>query len=184
MPASLQAQREYTSPSSSTGRRVPARRMSKKVSLATPRSKHFTIGMYIPSSNTERPSGPMPSPPTSITWAVLANRPIIWPPWKAGETTVRSCRWPVPSHGSFVMKWSPGFMVAAGKRRRKWPTLSIIEFTWPGVPVTACASIRPCRSNTPADRSPDSRTVVENAVRIIVCACSSTTAMRRFQRMP
>src|SRR5580700_4601931 len=55
-----------------------------------------------------------------------------------------------------------------------------MELTWPGVPVTACASMRPWRSNTPAERSPASRTEVENAVRIMVCACSSTTAIRRF----
>src|SRR3984885_8115325 len=55
-----------------------------------------------------------------------------------------------------------------------------MEVTWPGVPVTACAIIRPCRSKIPADRSPASRTVVENAVRIMICACSSTTAIRRF----
>src|SRR5581483_6819812 len=55
-----------------------------------------------------------------------------------------------------------------------------MEFTWPGVPVTACASMRPWRSNTPAERSPASRTEVENAVRSMVCACSSTTAISRF----
>ncbi len=71
-------------------------------------------------------------------------------------------------------------MVAAGNFARKCPTLSIIELTWPGVPVTACASIRPCRSKMPADRSPASRTVVLKAVRIMVCACSSTTATSRF----
>src|ERR1700756_1364749 len=71
-------------------------------------------------------------------------------------------------------------MVAAGNLRRKWWTDSAIELTWPGVPVTACAIMRPARSKMPADRSPASRTVVENAVRIIVCACSSTTAIRRF----
>ena len=59
-------------------------------------------------------------------------------------------------------------------------TDSAIELTWPGVPVTACASMRPCRSNTPAERSPHSRTIGENAVRISTCACSSTTAMSRF----
>ena len=59
-------------------------------------------------------------------------------------------------------------------------TDSAIELTWPGVPVTACASMRPCRSNTPAERSPHSRTIGENAVRISVCACSSTTAISRF----
>ena len=35
-------------------------------------------------------------------------------------------------------------------------------------------------SKTPAERSPASRTEVENAVRTRVCACSSTTAMRRL----
>src|SRR4051794_22340391 len=37
----------------------------------------------------------------------------------------------------------------------------------------------PSRSNTPAERSPASRTEVENAVRTKVCACSSTTAISR-----
>src|SRR6185437_2723011 len=59
-------------------------------------------------------------------------------------------------------------------------TAFAIELTWPGVPVTACASMRPWRSKTPADRSPASRTDVENAVRNMVCACSSTTAISRF----
>src|SRR5436190_18535951 len=40
--------------------------------------------------------------------------------------------------------------------------------------------MRPVGSNTPADRSPASRTAVEKAVWIRVCACSSTTAIRRF----
>ena len=37
----------------------------------------------------------------------------------------------------------------------KWRTDSAMEFTWPGVPVTAWASILPWRSKTPAERSPD-----------------------------
>ena len=59
-------------------------------------------------------------------------------------------------------------------------TDSAIELTWPGVPVTACASMRPLRSNTPAERSPHSRTIGLKAVRSSVCACSSTTAISRF----
>src|ERR1700757_191599 len=55
-----------------------------------------------------------------------------------------------------------------------------MELIWPGVPVTACASMRPRASNTPAARSPDSRTMVEKAVRCSAWACSSTTAIRRF----
>src|SRR5215470_5886489 len=59
-------------------------------------------------------------------------------------------------------------------------TDSAMELTWPGVPVMACASMRPLRSKMPAERSPASRTMAENAVRNSVCACSSTTAMSRF----
>src|SRR5262245_20716550 len=62
----------------------------------------------------------------------------------------------------------------------KWRTDSAMEFTWPGVPVTAWANMLPCRSNTPAERSPDSRTMGLKAVRNSVWACSSTTARSRF----
>src|SRR5690606_24496289 len=55
-----------------------------------------------------------------------------------------------------------------------------MALTWPGVPVTAWASMRPCSSNAPADRSPASRTLVLKAVRISVKACSSTTEINRF----
>src|ERR1700689_4068011 len=71
-------------------------------------------------------------------------------------------------------------MPATGNTSRKCLTPLAMELTWPGEPVTACANILPWRSNTPAERSPASRTEVENAVRIMVCACSSTTAIRRF----
>ena len=55
-----------------------------------------------------------------------------------------------------------------------------MALTWPGVPVIAWASIRPSVSKTPADRSPASRTAVENAVRTSAWACSSTTDSKRF----
>src|SRR6516165_3941079 len=71
-------------------------------------------------------------------------------------------------------------MPASGYTSRKWRTALAMELTCPGVPVTACASMRPCASNTPAERSPASRTEVLNAVRTSVCACSSTTAIRRL----
>ena len=73
-----------------------------------------------------------------------------------------------------------GFIVSTGNSRMKWMTLRAIEFTWPGVPVTACASMRPSRSNTPAEMSPASRALVEKAVRTSARACSSTTESRRF----
>ena len=59
-------------------------------------------------------------------------------------------------------------------------TDSAMELTWPGVPVTAWASMRACRSKTPADRSPHSRTIGLKAVRSSAWACSSTTEMSRF----
>jgi hypothetical protein len=34
-------------------------------------------------------------------------------------------------------------MVSTPISRMKWPTLSAMALTWPGVPVTAWASIRP-----------------------------------------
>jgi hypothetical protein len=71
-------------------------------------------------------------------------------------------------------------MAAAGNFSRKKPTEAAMALTWPGVPVTAWASMRPSRSNTPAERSPASRTEVEKAVRIRVWACSSTTEISRF----
>src|SRR3954470_12243801 len=58
-------------------------------------------------------------------------------------------------------------------------TDSAIELTWPGVPVTACASMRAYKSNTPAERSPHSRTIGLKAVRSSTWACSSTTAISR-----
>ena len=91
-----------------------------------------------------------------------------------------SCKCPEVNHGSLVMNTSPGSMVSTGCLAMKCPTPSAMELMCPGVPVTACASMRPRRSNTPAARSPASRTLVENAVRTSVCACSSTTEIRRF----
>ena len=45
-----------------------------------------------------------------------------------------------------------------------------MELMWPGVPVTAWAIILPRRSNTPADRSPDSRTIEVKEDRISAAA--------------
>ena len=56
-----------------------------------------------------------------------------------------SLRWPVPCQGSLTMKTSPSFILASGTLSSTWPTLIAIELTWPGVPVTAWASMRPLR---------------------------------------
>ena len=59
---------------------------------------------------------------------------------------------------------SPGLSVSGGIARSTWGTASAIELMCPGVPVTACATIRPARSNTPAERSKDSRKMLVNEV--------------------
>ena len=60
-----------------------------------------------------------------------------------GVTITMSFRWPVPCHGSLTMKASPSFILVIGTLSSTYFVLIAIEFTWPGVPVTACASIRP-----------------------------------------
>src|SRR5919198_1554513 len=54
---------------------------------------------------------------------------------------------------------------------------------WPAVPVRACATISPWASNTAAERSPTSRTMGVNEVRIRAAACSLATATSRLQRI-
>src|SRR4051812_32701068 len=56
------------------------------------------------------------------------------------------------------------------------------ELMWPGVPVTAWASMSPPASKTAAERSPASLTAGVRAVRISAAACSSVIAISRFQR--
>src|SRR5215204_2811096 len=61
---------------------------------------------------------------------------------------------------------SPSWRVSAGISRRKWWTEVAIAFTWPGVPVTAWATMRPLRSKRPAERSPASRTTDRKSTRL------------------
>jgi len=65
---------------------------------------------------------------------------------------------------------------------RKWRTASAMVLIWPGVPVTAWASIWPSGSKMPAERSPASRTTVVNEAFIRAVACSLTMEIRRFQK--
>ena len=116
----------------------------------------------------------------STRCAVQANIATMRPSMNVGDTTTRSYRWPVPFHGSLVTNTSPSRICATGNTARKCPTERAIVLMCPGVPVTACANIRPCRSNAPAEISPASRDDVLNAVRTSVCACSSTTDSSRF----
>ena len=52
------------------------------------------------------------------------------------------------------------------------------ELIWPGVPVTACATMRPLASNIAVARSPASRTTGLKAMRCSARACSLTTLMQ------
>ena len=60
---------------------------------------------------------------------------------------------------------------------------SAIELMCPGVPVTACATMYPRLSKTPAERSPASRTIEVNDVRCSAAACSLTTPISRLQQI-
>ena len=126
---------------------------------------------------------PKPIPPTSTTWLRrrkqcdrAARREMF------GVTTVKSCRCPVPSHGSLVTKTSPSTMLSSGKRARKCPTLAAMALTWPGVPVTAWASNAAFRvENTPArEVAGFAHRGREGGSDQGVWACSSTTERSRF----
>ncbi len=99
--------------------------------------------MQIPSSYTERASALKPTPPTSTVWQVDANSATGRPSRNTGVTMTKSNRCPVPIQGSLVTKTSPGRIDSSGKREKKCFTAAAIELTWPGVPVTACASMLP-----------------------------------------
>src|SRR6266536_505474 len=77
--------------------------------------------------------------------------------------------------GSLVIRTSPGLRDWVGNAARKWCMAVAKELMWPGVPVTACASILARTSKTEAERSPDSRTIGVNEVRWRAAACSLVT---------
>ena len=71
-----------------------------------------------------------------------------------------------------------GRVLARGCRRRAMAS----ELMWPGVPVTAWATMRARRSNTALARSPASRTIGLKAARCSALACSLTVAIRLCQQ--
>ena len=117
------------------------------------------IGMHSPSSNTARPSAPKPMPPISTTCAVEANSATSCPfdERRRHDREVVEMAGAEPRIVGEIDVARPHGLDRV-LRSRKCPTDRAIELTWPGVPVTAWASMRPCRSNTPAERSPASRT--------------------------
>src|SRR4051812_13420505 len=100
-----------------------------------------------------------------------------------GVTTVKSLRCPEVSQGSLLIKLSPSCKVSQGYSLRKWRTAIAIVLICPGVPVTAWAIIFPRVSNTPAERSPASRTTVVNEAFCKAVACSLTIEIRRFHKI-
>ena len=119
----------------------------------------------------------------SAVWQVEAKRATQSAPRKTGVQIVTSFRWPEVFHGSLVMSTSPGARVSTGMSASMCFMARAIELMWPGVPVTACATMKPRRSKTPAERSPASRTIDVNDVRWSAAACSLTTPISRFQQM-
>ncbi len=98
-------------------------------------------------------------------------------PSKIGVSTVMSKKCPADSQGSLVMTTSPGLRLLAKMRTRCAPAMAS-ELMWPGVPVLACATMRPRRSNSAQARSPASRTIGLKAMRCSALARSVTMPIR------
>jgi hypothetical protein len=117
----------------------------------------------------------------SAAWHVFAKNASGRPSLNTGVTIVMSLIWPLVCHGSFVSSTSPARSVSGGYVVRKWRTPVAMALMWPGVPVSDCATMFPRESNTPHARSSDSRTTVENAVRISAACCSFTIDTSRLE---
>ena len=172
-PASQHAIKANRSPSLAMGSREFAQMISRSNWFGTPSATTLHGGISRPSSNTSLPSGPIPSPPRSTRCEVQEVYPTIRPFLNTGITSRKSFKCPEASHGSFVMKMSPGRISRAGKRARSSFTAAAIVFMCPGVPVMAWASIRPSQSKIPAEMSPHSLTIGLKAARSRVWPCSS-----------
>ena len=109
--------------------------------------------------------------------------PMIRSPRKIGDRTVMSKKWPADIHGSLVMSTSPGRRLAASQLSRRLRAAAASELIWPGVPVTAWATMRAWSSNRPFARSPASRTMGLKAIRCNARACSLTMPTRFDQRI-
>src|SRR5919108_117044 len=181
-PISLLPTWAIKSPSTNSGVRTFCLMSLKRSRFGCPRSNSFSIGTYSPSSNTSRASAPSVRPPTSMAWQVLANSPTSSPLRKMGVTTVKSLRWPEVSQGSLLIRLSPSCSRWTGYSFRKCRTARAMVLIWPGVPVTACASILPSGSKIPAERSPALRTTVVKEAFMRAVACSLTMEIKRFQK--
>src|SRR5688572_24209539 len=103
-------------------------------------------------------------------------------PSKIGVSTVMSKKCPADSQGSLVATTSPGLRLLAKMRTKCDPAIAS-ELMWPGVPVLACATMRPRRSNSAHARSPASRTTGLKAMRCNALARSVTMPIRLDHRI-
>src|SRR6187455_1189459 len=103
-------------------------------------------------------------------------------PSKIGVNTVMSKKCPAESQGSLVVTTSPGLRLLA-KMRTRWDPAIANELMWPGVPVLACATMRPRRSNSAQAKSPASRTTGLKAIRCNALARSVTMPIRLDHRI-
>ena len=81
------------------------------------------------------------------------------------------------------MSTSPGTSDSTGYSSSMAAAPSARLLMWPGVPVTAWATIRPRRSNTALARSPASRTIGLKADRCSARACSFTVEINDCHRI-
>ena len=98
-----------------------------------------------------------------------------------GTSTVTSSSCPAVLYGSLVINTSPGSSESIGYSSRMLAAPIASELMWPGVPVTAWATMRPRRSNTALARSPASRTIGLNAAR---CSARGLLVDRGDQALP
>ena len=103
------------------------------------------------------------------------------PPWKIGLSTQTSLMCPVPIHGSLVISTSPGRMPSAPIAARKWRTVAGSVPMNDGMLPVFWASARPRASVSTQAKSLASLESVENEVRTMAFAASSTIEMSRVQ---
>ena len=121
-------------------------------------------------------------PPMSGMCEVVAEKATSRPPWKIGLSTETSLMWPVPIQASLVMSTSPGRIRSAPISRRKWRTVAGSVPMKDGMLPLFWASAYPRASVSMQAKSLASLESVENEVRTIALAASSTTEMMRVHR--
>ena len=117
----------------------------------------------------------------SDRWATAITKATMRPPENTGAAIVASGRWPVPIHGSFVKKMSPGCRFSRGIFFSIPRSDSGAVPMKPGMLSDDCAISRASLSRSTQAKSLDSRTTVENEVRLSAAPASSAMAIRRFQ---